>query len=214
MAKKPNIICSICNTPYYTKPAFKNQTNPRCGNCRTLAGIKTIRNCINCGKETKNPKFCSKSCSASINNVLTPKRATKRKCIICEEKVMSYRHSRCKIHHQEYINNKTEIIQNYTLEHYWSKKSLQNLHISSKNAHIRILCRSTYKDLVKLPCANCGYNKHVELCHIKPVRDFLPTATIAEVNARSNIIQLCRNCHWEFDKGLLTLEFPEQLESQ
>lgn len=54
-------------------------------------------------------------------------------------------------------------------------------------------------------CNNCGYNKHVELCHIKPITSFDPSATIREVNALSNVVQLCPNCHWEFDNGLLNL---------
>lgn len=31
-------------------------------------------NCVNCGKETSNPKFCSRSCGISHNNKLNPKR--------------------------------------------------------------------------------------------------------------------------------------------
>lgn len=33
--------------------------------------------CLWCGKETKNPKFCSRSCSASYNNHHNPKRIKK-----------------------------------------------------------------------------------------------------------------------------------------
>ncbi len=29
---------------------------------------------------------------------------------------------------------------------------------------------------------------------------------MGEVNSKDNIIQLCPNCHWEFDKGLLSLQ--------
>ena len=54
-------------------------------------------------------------------------------------------------------------------------------------------------------CQNCGYSKHVEVCHLKPVSKFLPTATLAEINAFSNLIVLCPNCHWELDHELLKL---------
>lgn len=33
-----------------------------------------LNNCVNCGKETSNPKFCDRSCAAQTNNVLMPKR--------------------------------------------------------------------------------------------------------------------------------------------
>jgi hypothetical protein len=30
--------------------------------------------CPVCGRDTRNPKFCSRSCAARVNNVLVPKR--------------------------------------------------------------------------------------------------------------------------------------------
>jgi len=169
-----------------------------------------INNCLNCKTETLNPKFCSKSCSAIYTNKLFPKRKTKRKCIVCGENVISYKHSRCKIHQKEYLETKYDFIEDLTLEHYWNKKSLLLLPKSSKNSHIRLLARSHFKQLTDLPCHNCGYDKHVEICHIKPIRDFLPTDKVGDVNNLNNLIQLCPNCHWEFDNNLLTLVFPEQ----
>lgn len=54
-------------------------------------------------------------------------------------------------------------------------------------------------------CGNCGYDKNYQVCHIKPVSDFLDTATLKEINDLNNLIALCPNCHWEFDNGLLKL---------
>jgi len=71
-------------------------------------------------------------------------------------------------------------------------------HMSNKFALVRDHCRRTYEDVLKT-CEKCGYAKHVEFCHIKPLKEFPPTATIREVNARTNILALCPNCHWEFD---------------
>jgi 5-methylcytosine-specific restriction endonuclease McrA len=101
------------------------------------------------------------------------------------------------------MNTRFDYIKELTLKDYWNKKSLSNLHASSKNAHIRALARSNFKDLVKKPCANCGYDKHVELCHIKPIKEFNADSKIKDVNSYENLIQLCPNCHWEFDNGLL-----------
>lgn len=55
-------------------------------------------------------------------------------------------------------------------------------------------------------CQNCGYDKHVEICHITPIRDFDVNSSVWEVNCPSNILILCPNCHWEFDYGDLTLD--------
>lgn len=48
-------------------------------------------------------------------------------------------------------------------------------------------------------CETCNYFKHVEVCHIKPIREFRDTDLIGNVNALSNMKYLCPNCHWEFD---------------
>lgn len=54
-------------------------------------------------------------------------------------------------------------------------------------------------------CENCGYDKHYEVCHIKDLKDFTRKETLFEVNNKDNLVHLCPNCHWEFDKGLLKL---------
>jgi len=43
--------------------------------------------CLNCGKETPNPKFCSRSCAATINNKMSPKRQPQGKCVYCSKKI-------------------------------------------------------------------------------------------------------------------------------
>ncbi len=52
-------------------------------------------------------------------------------------------------------------------------------------------------------CRICGYDKHVELCHIKPIAAFQQTATFFEINKVDNLVFLCPNHHWELDAGLL-----------
>jgi hypothetical protein len=168
-----------------------------------------MNTCKNCGNPTKNPNYCSRSCSAKSTNKAFPKRKTARKCIVCGDSVASYRNSRCPVHHNEYMLTRFDYIKELTLEEYQSKDSLKNLHPSSKNVHIRLLARTHFKDLRSKPCANCGYDKHVELCHIKPIREFSLTSKIKDINSYDNLIQLCPNCHWEFDNGLLSL--PERI---
>lgn len=171
----------------------------------------TINKCFHCGKETTNPKFCSKSCSAKTTNKI-PKRKLKKKCSRCDSLVRNYRSNLCEHHHQERLMSHKDYILNLTLQDYVERECIKRLHPSSKFAHIRGLARSWYKDRLKLPCHICGYSKHVELAHIKSLSSFPLTATIKEVNSSSNVLQLCPNCHWEFDHGLITLAFPEQSE--
>lgn len=59
-------------------------------------------------------------------------------------------------------------------------------------------------------CQNCGYKKHVEICHIKDIKDFDNLSTIREINDPNNLIPLCRNCHWEFDKDILKLDLTKR----
>lgn len=54
-------------------------------------------------------------------------------------------------------------------------------------------------------CYVCGYDKHIDVAHIKPVSEFDGSATIKEINAIDNLIGLCPNHHWEYDHGLLKI---------
>jgi len=72
------------------KPQRTNKKNPQkhCGReCAVDARRKQkdVINCIQCGNETANTKFCSRSCSATYNNLLAPKRTKvyKNTCKTC-----------------------------------------------------------------------------------------------------------------------------------
>ena len=162
-------------------------------------------NCLNCNKETNNPKYCSRSCAVVHTNKSFPKKKTKKVCVDCGKPVISYRYNRCKEHHELYQKTKFDYRKKLPLKEFWNKDSLINLHQSSKNVYIRQAARKEFKDLLKKPCHHCGYDKHVELCHIKPISAFNENNTLEEVNSVENLIQLCPNCHWELDKGLITL---------
>ena len=54
-------------------------------------------------------------------------------------------------------------------------------------------------------CENCGYDKHIQVCHKKNVSDFSDNAALKEINDIKNLVGLCPNYHWEFDNGLLIL---------
>ena len=76
----------------------------------------------------------------------------------------------------------------------------------SYRSSIRKLAEKVYKDSGReFKCAICGYDKHIEIAHIKAVSDFPDDASIAEINNINNLIGLCPNHHWEFDNGILKL---------
>lgn len=156
-----------------------------------------MNKCLHCKKETKNPKYCSRSCSATATNA-TPKRKLTRTCLVenCTSIVKTYRHQRCAEHWDEYKNNHYK---NRTLGEYQTKNSVQGKNPSWVSAHVRAFARSWLRHLTKLPCAFCGYDKHVELAHIRAISSFTSESLLSEINSEDNVIQLCPNCHWEFD---------------
>lgn len=116
---------------------------------------------------------------------------------------MNHKTTLCKEHFGK--NNTTEKLKTTTIGEFREIRKAKGEHPSWMHSNIRNLNRSWNKDLTNRPCANCGYSKHVELCHIKAVASFDDNAFIGEVNHPNNIIQLCPNCHWELDNGLLKL---------
>lgn len=44
-------------------------------------------------------------------------------------------------------------------------------------------------------CAVCGYDKHIEIAHIKAVADFDDGTLVSEINDINNLIALCPNHH-------------------
>ena len=171
-----------------------------------------MNNCLNCNSDTKNPKFCCRSCAQSFNNKIYPKRKISRKCSRCYNIVRNYRSLLCEDCFQSYMSSRKNSLLNRTISEYSNRDCIKKLHKSSSNAHIRGFARSWFKDLKSLPCANCGYCKHVELCHIKPISSFDQNDKIKDINCRENIIQLCPNCHWEFDNDLISIDLIKSVQ--
>ena len=145
----------------------------------------SIVNCKHCQKETKNAKFCSKSCAAKLNNKI-PKR--KRKIYYCKtcKKECRYKRTYCDI---------CFLPEDLTLQEAIYYKHNR----SSAYAKIRSRARNTQKAKLIKKCEKCGYDKHVEVCHIKPISKFSMTTKISKINNDNNLLILCPNCHWEHD---------------
>ena len=167
-------------------------------------------NCANCGVTTTNPRFCSRTCAAKLTNKEKPKRQLTRKCNQCENIIRNYLRLLCEQHFQIY---KQRFITDFTLKDYRERLSVKGKPPAWINSHIRRFARSWLKHMIHLPCACCGYDKHVELAHIKAVSSFDENTLVSVVNAEENVIQLCPNCHWEFDNLSREGKFIELLKA-
>jgi hypothetical protein len=157
-------------------------------------------NCLKCNKileRRDQKKFCSKSCAGSYNGVLYPKRSKERanwpKCRTCDNTVVAkyYVYCRTCIDNRKHFHGIPADLQ--TIEQASRRGGANRYDL------IRTHARRLYKEELKSGCEKCGYDKHVELCHINAISSFNKQVTIAEVNQRDNIMFLCPNCHWEHD---------------
>lgn len=82
-----------------------------------------------------------------------------------------------------------------TLEH--SLKYRKKYGQSAAFAVVRSRAKTVMKHIKS--CQKCGYDKHVEVCHIKPIASYDIKTPIDIINDPANLIVLCPNCHWEFD---------------
>lgn len=145
--------------------------------------------CVVCQVETKNPKFCSRSCSAKHTNKTNPKRQPQGRCYTCQA-VVNKSNKFCK-------NCKPYQNEDCTIQEAIDRYAKH--HKSSAFAIIRTRARSIAAKLGWTTCVECGYSKHVEIAHIKSISSFPLETKISVVNDTSNLKPLCPNCHWEFD---------------
>ena len=140
--------------------------------------------CLHCKVETLNPKFCSRSCAAKETNKVPKRKKRISSCKSCGE-VVAYRRTVC---------DNCLVPKDMSL----GDAIYYNHHKSSAYSLVRSRARASVKAEIQ-SCESCGYDKHVEVCHIKAIHEFLPETMISEINSRDNLKLLCPNCHWEFD---------------
>jgi hypothetical protein len=150
-------------------------------------------NCLACGASTMNPKFCSRSCAAKFNNQQFVKREKQR--FFCHKCGSPARYRRKYCERCNPMNGAD-----------WSTRTLAFARsFLDYHARIRQLARKVYYGSGRpAKCVNCGYSKHFEICHIKPIQEFPENTSIADINSLNNLVALCPNCHWEFENGMLT----------
>jgi len=178
-------------------------------------------NCIFCDKpilsKDKRKKFCNSSCSASYNNAKFPRKIAKSIaiCTKCGNKIELKKKNSGGYYNRKYCNSCLKLVKSLcggTLSEFdllvnQTKKSLYDRRSGwqSANSTIRKHSRLVFfaSNEIKV-CKICGYSNHIEVCHIKQVKEFTDDAKILEINDIGNLIALCPNHHWEFDNNLLT----------
>ena len=150
-----------------------------------------------CANLTDNPRFCSRSCAAIVNNKKFPKRIRQKYfCKICGVELPP-RRTLCDEHNPQKID--------------WSKITLADVMYSHESGYgasnrytrIRDNAQVVYRNSGRPnQCERCSYKYHYHVCHIKPIHMFDPGSPISDINNLDNLMALCPNCHWELDNGL------------
>jgi hypothetical protein len=199
------LMCATCSTKFL-RPMRVHRIDIAAGQTRSFCSKKCVgfakitpHPCLHCEEITENPKYCSKSCSATANNSFIPKRVKTKKCVDCES-LIDKKRTRCSS--CKSLHDKANQYDDRTLG------SLRDTS-GSRNAYhttIRSNSRRKAKAAGMLEtCFICSYSRRIQACHLRPISTFPPTATIREVNDLGNLIGLCIRHHQELDDGLLKL---------
>ena len=153
-----------------------------------------MNNCLHCGARTINPKYCSRSHAAIHTNQQAPKRRLTRKCSECDTLIPSDRQF-CAIHGKRKADYRL-----LTVAQLKAKDAIK--HPSYYRGYLNSITRLLNAHRPRV-CQVCGYDKHVEYCHMQSIKSFPDSTTVQALSGPENILVLYPNCHWEYDHGLL-----------
>ena len=150
--------------------------------------------CLRCLEPTTNPMYCSRRCAAIMNNIKSPKRKLGGRCIDCNTPIRLGGKKCGDCHKTANASHKYSTLADIDYVH---------LHRASAWAVVRgrVKRRVLQWGWEKI-CQNCGYSKHIDICHKKSISSFPSNTLIEIVNSKDNLILLCPNCHWELDHGI------------
>lgn len=190
------------------------EANPNlCGFCNSVIQIGPNDK----ASDARLKRFCDRSCAAKHNNRVSPKRQlSPDQKFECERCLQSFPRERSK-------NGNHFLPRRYCKECLPRLRAEQkgSMYIADKTRHqLYQDCHGWFSGrnciasharqvliLDKRPknCQVCGYDLHVDVCHIQAVCDFTDENLISEINDPRNLIYLCKNHHWELDHGHLAL---------
>lgn len=182
-------------------PRLKKETiekyykNPNiCKYCGKIIEIKDGQRAT----DVRIKKFCNQYCASKFNN--KDKKIITR-CLVCGKQIGN-KSKHCNKHKKKTQKSFIEIWNNVTKK----ELSIKRLDYQSRRSTIQRHARKVFKQSGKpMVCVNCGYDKFVDVSHLKSVSSFDNEATFSEINNINNLIALCPNCHWEFDHKILKL---------
>lgn len=168
--------------------------------------------CLNCGKiikvkdtehpsETRKRKFCSKSCSATYNNKISPKRTKdiNKYCPICG----GIKRAKAKLCNRCAKDSRS--IKNKTLGSYTDGNKYLTSKVTSIRADAKRTLLESGREKVCSYCHNHEFDEILEVHHIKGILQFSPSSTVEEINSLDNLVWLCPNHHIMLEKGLIRL---------
>lgn len=213
MITEIDLICNNCSQSFKRRLAEHNNKLRR-GQTVTYCSIT----CSYAGQKLKPKKFVCTYCNVEFDRVVRnkkPVKACSKKCAANlaskarrSDKPTSLCSSCGKKKHRSANVCKSCVIDSFnslTLSEIKAKMATT----SDYHKTVRANSRKNYAG--KLICAACGYSLHVDICHIRAVKDFPMSATIAEVNHPDNLIALDKRCHWEFDNGFLEYDVDSKV---
>jgi hypothetical protein len=204
------LVCDFCGAEFSRRESEHNKCVRR--GCKKFycskkchqenSKAKTVK-CSVCGVDTRNPKFCSRSCAAVYNGKAVPKRKKiQKKCVVCGVDVVN-RNRYCKDHRPKRPYNNSKGSDRMKMETVGSRRLDR---VGDQYPSIRAHARRRAREFGILnECYVCGYTLYIECCHRTPISDFPGDTLIDVVNSRDNLVGLCPNHHWEFDNGFLEL---------
>ena len=175
--------------------------------CEQCGNIVPLKGGVKAG-ETRRHRFCSRRCSATFNGLKRSLAVRPKRCVVCGDEfaVVRGHDYKCCPKHRNFRSRLGSVADRPI-------SAVRGGAKYQKSAAIRTYARAQYirrhgKDQ---RCVVCGYDKHTEVCHIKPIREFPSDALVRDVNATENLAALCPTHHWEFDHGLIDGESLRRL---
>jgi hypothetical protein len=182
--------------------------------------MKTTFKCLQCDDSFERSqgrinrgetKFCSSSCSATYNNSnakpgrkFGPDRITFTYCKMKDCGILISNSYYCETHRPLKIKEKT-------IGELENKNQRKANRFSSIRDNARVVAK---KNGISNECLLCGYNKIVQVCHIKSLSSFPIDTKISEVNSLENLVCLCPNHHWEMDHSVLSESDMEKIKNR
>ena len=170
--------------------------NPKyCEHCKARIEVKEHQKVT----EMRRRRYCSRHCAIIVNNTISPKRKASpfRSCKGCGVPIPKRR---------RWGYSTVQFCDKCRGESYTGLRVRDRVREDVRRQTIQKHAQRVYALSGKpYDCVICGYDKHIEVSHIKGVASFPPDTYVRDINALDNLVALCPNHHWEFDRGLLEL---------